>query len=141
MNLVPSREARLAVATTYADLWNAGKEDEWLAAWRSITPGEVRFFDPVGTEEKIGFDTAFTENWGRFQSLLKLRVLNVQLNGNEMALFVENKFGTEPNVQTGYSIETYAWDETGDLLFKSYYSMPEDVGPGDDPYAHLLEKQ
>lgn len=141
MSLVPSREARLAVAATYADLWNTGKKDEWLAAFRSLSPGEVRLFDPVGTEEKIGFDTAFTENWDRFQSLLKLKVLNVQVNGNEMALFVENKFGSEPNVQTGHSIETYAWDENGNLLLKTYYPMPEAIGSGDDPYVHLLDSQ
>jgi hypothetical protein len=141
MSRVPSREARLAVGATYADLWNAGKKEEWLAAFRSIAPAEVRMFDPVGTEEKVGFDTAFTENWGRFQSLLNLKVLTVQVNGNEMAWVVENYFGTEPNVEKGYSIETFAWDDHGNLLVKTFYPMPEQVGPNDDPYAQLLDSQ
>ena len=34
----------------------ASKKDEWVASWRTICPGEVRMFDPVGTEEKHGFD-------------------------------------------------------------------------------------
>jgi hypothetical protein len=38
-----------------------------------------------------------------------------------------------------YSIETFAWDDDGNLLIKTYYPMPETVGAEADPYAHLLE--
>ena len=54
MGGVPSRQARLAHAAKHATLWNAGKKDEWVASWRTICPGEVRMFDPVGTGEKHG---------------------------------------------------------------------------------------
>jgi hypothetical protein len=40
-----------------------------------------------------------------------------------------------------HSIETFAWDDDGNLLIKTYYPMPESVGPDSDPYAHLLEGQ
>jgi hypothetical protein len=40
-----------------------------------------------------------------------------------------------------YSIETFAWDEDGNLLIKTYYPMPGSVGPDGDPYTHLLEGQ
>jgi hypothetical protein len=108
MSRVPSRHARLAHAAKHADLWNAGKKDEWVASWRTICPGEVRMFDPVGTAEK--------------------------------AWVCESHFGTEPNVQMAYSIETFAWDDDGKLLIKSYYPMPESVDADSDPYAHLLGK-
>ena len=36
----------------------------------------------------------------------------------------ENKFGAEPNVQMAYSIETFAWDDKGNLLIKTSYPMP-----------------
>ena len=85
MSSVPSREARLAHAEKHAELWNAGRREEWLASFRSIAPAGVRLFDPVGTEEKTGFEAAFTENWNRFQAVLKLKMLTVQVNGNEMA--------------------------------------------------------
>jgi hypothetical protein len=62
-------------------------------------------------------------------------------NGNEMAWVCENSFGTEPNVEMAYSIETFAWDDNGDLLVKTYYPMPESVGGDADPYAHILEGQ
>jgi hypothetical protein len=138
---VPSRRARLAHAAKHAELWNAGKKDEWVASWRTICPGEVRMFDPVGTEEKHGFEAATSDAFDMFQSILKIKMITVQVNGNEMAWVCENHFGTEPNVQMAYSIETFAWDEDGNLLIKTYYPMPEAVGPDGDPYAHLLEGQ
>jgi len=101
----------------------------------------VRMFDPVGTEEKHGFDTATSEAFDTFQSILKIRMLTVQVNGIDMAWVCENFFGTEPNVQSAYSIETFSWDDAGDLLIKTYYPMPESVGADTDPYAHLLEGQ
>jgi hypothetical protein len=141
MSKVPSRRARLAHAARHADLWNAGKKDEWVASWRTICPGEVRMFDPVGTEEKHGFDAATSEAFDMFQSILKINMITVQVNGNEMAWVCENHFGTAPNVQMAYSIETFAWDDNGNLLIKTYYPMPETVDAGSDPYAHLLGEQ
>ncbi|WP_029111485.1 hypothetical protein [Mycobacterium sp. URHD0025] len=140
MSNVPSRRARLAHAAKHAELWNAGKKDEWVASWRTICPGEVRMFDPVGTEEKHGFAAATSDAFDMFQSILKIRMITVQVNGDEMAWVCENSFGTEPDVQSAYSIETFAWDQAGDLLIKTYYPMPEHIGPEEDPYAHLLAK-
>ena len=60
-----------------------------------------------------------------FQSILKIKMITAQVNGSEMAWVCENYFGTEPNVQMAYSIETFAWDDDGNLLIKTYYPMPE----------------
>jgi hypothetical protein len=139
MSRVPSRQARLAHAAKHAELWKAGKKDDWVASWRTICPGEVLMFDPVGTEEKHGFDAATSEAFDMFQSILKIKMITVQVNGIEMAWVCENYFGTEPNVQMAHSIETFAWDDDGNLLIKTYYPMPESVGADSDPYAHLLE--
>ncbi|WP_396928121.1 hypothetical protein [Mycolicibacterium sp.] len=141
MSRVPSRAARLAHAAQHAELWNAGKKDEWVASWRTIVPAGVRMYDPVGTEEKQGFEAATSDAYDMFQSILKIKMVTVQVNGNEMAWVCENTFGTEPDVATAYSIETFAWDENGDLLIKTYYPMPESVGADADPYAHLLKGQ
>ncbi len=112
MSGVPSRQARLAHAAKHAELWNAGQREDWIASWRTIVPAEVRMFDPVGTEEKHGFDTATGDAYDMFQSILKIKMITVQVNGNEMAWVCENSFGSEPNVQKAYSIETFAWDDT-----------------------------
>jgi hypothetical protein len=68
-------------------------------------------------------------------------MLTVQVNGNEMAWVCENRFDAEPNIQMAYSIDTFAWDDDGNLLIKTYYPMSESVGAEADPYTHLLEGQ
>lgn len=141
MSAVPSRRARLAHAAKHAELWNAGRKDAWVASWRTICPGKVRMFDPVGTEEKHGFETATSEAFDMFQKLLRIKMLTVHVNGDEMAWVCENFFGTEPNVLSTYSIETFAWDSQGDLLIKTYYPMPEHLDSESDPYTHLLGDQ
>jgi hypothetical protein len=141
MSAVPSRQARLAHAAKHADLWNAGERAEWVASWRTIAPADVRMYDPVGTAEKLGFDAATGDAFDMFQSMPKIKMITVQVNGNEMAWVCENYFGTEPNVQMSYSIETFAWDDDGNLLIKTYYPMPESVGTHSDPYAHILDGQ
>ena len=100
MSKVPSRQARLAHAAKHADLWNEGKKDEWVASWRTICPGEVRMFDPVGTEEKHGFAAATSDAYDMFQSILTIKMITVQVNGNEMAWVCENHFGTEPTFKS-----------------------------------------
>lgn len=95
-------------------------------------------FDPVGTEEKLGFDAATGDAFDLFQSMLRIEMITVQVNGNEMAWVCRNHFGAEPNVQMAYSIETFAWDVSGDLIIKTYYPMPEKLSDQDDPYRHLL---
>lgn len=71
----------------------------------------------------------------------KQRHRTAVVNGNEMAWVCENHFGTELNVGIAHSIETFAWDDDGNLLIKTYYPMPESVGDDADPYAHLLGGQ
>jgi hypothetical protein len=68
-------------------------------------------------------------------------MLTVKVNGNEMAWVIENHFGTGDQIHEIYSIETFRWDENGDLIIKTYYDVPEGLGEADDPYELLLGKE
>jgi hypothetical protein len=138
MAFIPSREARLAHARKHCELWNAKKREEWIASWRTIAQGAVRMYDPVGTEEKVGFETATGDAYDMFRPYLEMHMLTVHVNGHEMAWVIENHFKTAETVSKSHSIETFRWNQDGDLLIKTYYSMPENIGPNDDPYAFLL---
>jgi hypothetical protein len=116
------------------------RKDEWVASWRTIVRGSVRMLDPVGTKEKHGFEHATTEAYEMFQPHLKMHMVTVQVNGDEMAWVIENHFTTNGKTLKTHSIETFAWDAAGDLLIKTYYDMPADIGDGDDPYEFLLGK-
>jgi hypothetical protein len=135
---VPSRAARLAHAGRYCELWNAGRKDEWVASWRTIVQGEVTMFDPVGTKPKHGFDVAMSRAFDQFQPVTELHMVTVKANGPEMAWVIDNRFRSGDRVLTSLSIETFRWDENGDLVIKTYYDMPESVGADDDPYEVLL---
>ena len=135
---IPTRQARLAHARIHCDYWNDGRKDEWLASWDTIAGGEVRMFDPVGTREKHGLAHATSEAWDMFQQFLKMSMVVVHVNGNEMAWVIECLFTANGETLRTHSIETFAWDDTGDLTIKTYYEIPESVGEADDPYEHLL---
>ena len=75
------------------------------------------------------------------QAINKMYMLTVKVNGNEMAWVIENHFGAGDEISTTYSIETFRWDDSGDLIIKTYYDMPEGLGEGDDPYELLLGKE
>jgi len=135
---VPSREARIAHAKNHCTLWNARKKDDWICSWRTIAQGNVRMFDPVGTKEKHGFETATSHAYDTFRPHLEMHMLTFKVNGNEMAWVIENHFTAGDKTFKTHSIETFQWDEAGDLLIKTYYDMPESIGIDDDPYAFLL---
>ena len=139
---IPTREARLAHAAKHCELWNDGKKQEWIDSWRTIVKTDnVIMFDPVGTEEKRGFDHMTSHAYDLFQPVLKMYMLTVQVNGNEMAWVIENHFNPGDEVMKTYSIETFQWEEDDSLLIKTYYDMPESVGADDDPYEFLLADQ
>jgi hypothetical protein len=137
MMSIPTREERLAHAVKHCELWNSGKRDEWVASWRTIAKGALYMYDPVGTELKSGPDAAeyMGHTFDLFQPHLKLKMLTVKVNGNEMAWTNENYFG---DADMMYSIETFRWEDDGSLHVKTYYDMPESVGDEDDPYEYLL---
>src|SRR5260370_33664137 len=109
---IPSRAARLAHAAKHCELWNAGEKDEWVASWRTIAEGNVRMFDPVGTKEKHGFDHATSEEYDMFQSVLKMYMLTVKVNCNEMAWVIESHFGTVGHISKALDIDPFLGDET-----------------------------
>ena len=112
MSGVPSRRSApgpRSKACRIVERGQAGGVDSLVGA--PSAPLGVGMFDPVGTEEKFDFDAATGDAFDTFQSILKIKMITVQVNGNEMAWVCENHFGTEPNVQMAYSIETFAWDD------------------------------
>jgi hypothetical protein len=134
---VPTRAARLAHAAKHCPLWNQGEREAWVASWRTIARGALYMHDPVGTELKSGPDAAeyMGHTFDLFQPHLKMKMLTVKANGDEMAWVNECRFGAADMM---YSIETFRWEKDGTLHVKTYYDMPSSVGEEDDPYAYLL---
>ena len=64
---VPNREALLAWAKGYVELWNSGDKEAWVANWKKVAPGDLVMVDPVGTPPKHGFDGCCAEPYDLFQ--------------------------------------------------------------------------
>ncbi|MGY4870375.1 hypothetical protein [Mycolicibacterium elephantis] len=85
MGKVPSRKARLAHAAKHAELWNAGKKHEWVASWRTICPGEVRMFGPSAPRRSTASRPPHRMPSTCSSRSMKIKMITVQVNGNEMA--------------------------------------------------------
>lgn len=123
---IPSRERLLTWADRYVELWNAGDKAAWAANWRAVAPGEFRMLDPVGTPEKRGFEACALKAWDLFQPHVRFRIVpgSRHVCGNEVAWLLENSFPSEPSRRPHLSIETYRFEESGDVVIRTYYEVP-----------------
>ena len=122
----PTTRQLLDWAGSYVALWNAGDKPGWVRNWRSVAPGEFRMLDPVGTPEKLGFESCALEPWDLFQSRVKYRIVDGSLLicANEVAWFLENHISADGRSFVGHSIETYRFEPNGDVLIRTYYQVP-----------------
>ena len=51
---------------------------------------------------------------------------------------IESHFTADGKMSKTLSIETFAWDDNGDLTIKTYYDISDAVGADDDPYVTIL---
>jgi len=122
----PTTRQLRAWAEDYVRLWNAGDKEGWVRNWRSVAPGEFRMLDPVGTPEKRGFESCALEPWELFQSRVQYRIVDGSLLicANEVAWFLENHITADGRTFVGHSIETYRFEENGDVSIRTYYRVP-----------------
>jgi hypothetical protein len=139
MTMVPTRAERLQHAKDYIVAWNAGDREGFKKSWSNVAKGAIYMHDPVGTELKHSDNAVeyLAHTFDIFAKQLKMTMIIVKVNGNEIAWVIENRYADNPMT---HSIEVLSWDDDGTLHVKTYYDMPEDIGSDKDPYQHILEK-
>jgi hypothetical protein len=82
--------------------------------------------DPVGTPEKQGFEHCCAESWDLFQPSVRFNIVpgSLFVCGNEVAWLLENHFTSDGREQVGLSIETYRFEDNGDVTIRTYYKVP-----------------
>jgi hypothetical protein len=134
---VPNTRELLHWADQYVALWNAGDKDAWIANWRSVAPGELTMYDPVGTPPKHGFEHCCTDSWDLFQGKVKFRIqpgalfVNGDDEANEVAWLLENHMSLDGNEVVALSVETYRFGADGSCLIRTYYRVPPARTDGD----------
>ena len=53
---MPTRDELATWAKNYAELWNAGDKEAWIANWKKVCYGDFKMWDPVGTPPKFDFE-------------------------------------------------------------------------------------
>lgn len=113
-------------AENYTKLWNAGDKQAWIDNWRKVGPGRFRMLDPVGTAEKTGFEHCCADSWELFQPSVRFNIVpgSLFICGNEVAWLLENHFTSDGREQIGLSIETYRFEDNGDVTIRTFYKVP-----------------
>jgi hypothetical protein len=122
----PDKKALLQWAHNYVKYWNAGDLDAWVANWKTVSTGEHRMLDPVGTPEKVGFQQCCLDAWALFQPRVRFNIPEGQLFvcDNEVAWLLENHFDGPDGPQLQCSIETYRFEDDGSVIVRTYYRVP-----------------
>ena len=141
----PDKQALLAWATNYPELWNAGDKQAWIDNYRSVVSGEVRMLDPVGTPEKVGFKHCCEDSWDLFQPRVRFRIQpgTLFVCANEVAWCLENHIASADDQPCQYSLETYRFGGDGSLFIRTYYRVPshQDAEIGDLFATYLPDNQ
>lgn len=135
----PTREALLAWAKGYVELWNSGDKEAWVANWKKVAPGDLVMVDPVGTPPKHGFDGCCAEPYDLFQPTTHFYVdpETMWVCGNEVAWVMTNTFTNDGVKQEMKSIEVYRFGDDGSVEIRTHYDVPE----ASDPVAgHLFSE-
>jgi len=123
----PSKKALLNWARNYPILWNAGDKQVWIDNWRTVLSGDdIRMLDPVGTPEKVGFETCCDEAWDLFNPRVRFNIQpgTLFVCANEVAWCLENHFESPQGTQIQYSLETYQFGDDGSVRVRTYYRVP-----------------
>ena len=106
-------------------LWNRGDKEGWLAAWKSLVPGEVTMEDPVGTPVKRGWDV-MGEVWDASPNAdWKLSIEKLYVCASTGAAVIRNA-GTVAGTPTVIeSIEVYEFRDDGSLHTKTFWELAE----------------
>jgi hypothetical protein len=136
---IPNFDALKQWAENYVRHWNSGDKEAWVANWRSVAPGDFRMLDPVGTPEKVGFESCCLASYDLFQPKVEFKIAEGTLFicDNEVAWLLENRIRTQGREAfVGLSIETYRFEPDGSVMIRTYYKVPKRT---DDELGQIFE--
>lgn len=101
------------------DMFNQGRRDDFIAAYREIAPGGLKLDDPVGSERREGLHL-IEELFDRYVGW-QLSFIHLIVNGSEAAACVRNEGVVDGQPVTVHSLETYHFGEDGTFLARYFH--------------------
>lgn len=121
----PSSKEITTFLVTQAEMFSAGRVDDFLAAFKQIAPGGFKVQDPATAPVREGWH--ILEELCRQYVGWKLTVEDVKVSGAEAAIYVRNEGVFEGQPVTAYSIEHYVFGEDGSLLARYFHPTLADA--------------
>lgn len=118
---IPTPQAIANFLKEQAEMFNAGRLDDFLSAFRAIAPGGFKVQDPATGPIQEGWDKL--EALCREYAGWKLFVEDVKVSGNEAVIYVRNEGEYQGQAVTAYSIEQYVFGDDGSLLARYFHPM------------------
>ncbi|WP_395335218.1 hypothetical protein WBP07_27225 [Novosphingobium sp. BL-8A] len=118
---IPTPQAIATFLKEQAEMFTAGRLDDFLAAFRAIAPGGFRVQDPATGPIQEGWDKL--EALCREYAGWKLFVEDVKVSGNEAVIYVRNEGEYLGQAITAYSIEQYVFSDDGSLLARYFHPV------------------
>ncbi|GFE75708.1 hypothetical protein NTCA1_33570 [Novosphingobium sp. TCA1] len=118
---IPTPQAIATFLKEQAEMFTAGRLDDFLAAFRAIAPGGFRVQDPATGPIQEGWDKL--EALCREYAGWKLFVEDVKVSGNEAVIYVRNEGEYQGQAITAYSIEQYVFSDDGSLLARYFHPV------------------
>jgi SnoaL-like domain len=121
----PTADQIREVLDQHVALWNAGDKEAWLAAWKSLVPGDVTMEDPVGTPTKRGWDV-MADVWDASPNAdwkLSIEKLYVCASTGAAVILNEGTVAGTPTVIE--SIEIYEFRDDGSLHTKTFWELAD----------------
>lgn len=101
------------------DMFNQGRRDEFIAAYRDIAPAGLKLDDPVGSERREGIHL-IEDLFDRYVGW-KLEFVELIVNGKEAAACVRNDGVIDGRPITVHSLETYHFGDDGTFLARYFH--------------------
>ncbi|WP_325234032.1 hypothetical protein [Sphingobium sp.] len=101
------------------DMFNQGRRDDFIAAYREIAPGGLLIDDPVGSDRQEGLQL-IGKLFDRYVGW-KLTFVELIVNGHEAAACVRNEGVVNGHPVTVHSLETYHFGEGGTFLARYFH--------------------
>ena len=123
---MPTPEELATWAKNYAELWNAGDKEAWIANWKKVCYGDFKMWDPVGTPPKFDFEGCCLEPYDLFQPSLQMYIdpETLFVCGNEVSFVMANTFTKDGKSQVMKSIGAGADPKTVSEALRSALDEP-----------------
>lgn len=118
---VPTTDQIVTFLKAQVTMFNEGRIDDFMAAFKAIAPGGFKVEDPATAPVQQGWDVL--ERLCIQYAGWHMTVEDIKVSGNEAVIYVRNEGEHEGRKLCVHSIEQYVFGEDGSLLARYFHPI------------------